>query len=83
MEMVRLEKRRTVVRQVQEDGPEATIAAIQKTLHGPPYWMCTSIHFEYAELLEKAIPLIQQGNFDELRKIDEQLEDLELQDLFD
>jgi len=83
MEMVRLEERRTIVRQVQEDGPEATIAAIQKTISNSPPWALTSIHWEYAALLEKAIPLIQQGNLEELRKIDEQLKDLILQDLFD
>jgi len=83
MEMVRLEERRTIVRQVQEDGPEATIAAIEETLSGRHPWMCSTIHFEYAALLEKAIPLIQQGNLEELRKIDEQLKDLILQDLFD
>jgi len=80
--MVNLEVR-TITRQVQEDGPEATIKAIEKTLKGPPYWMCSSIHFEYADLLRKAIPLIREGKLDELKKIDKQLESLILQDLFD
>jgi transcription initiation factor IIE alpha subunit len=82
MEMVNLGTIRTIVRQVQEDGPEETIKAIKKTLNGPP-WMCSTIHFEYAELLEKAMGLIEEGKLDELRKIDERLESLRLQDLFD
>jgi len=81
--VVKLRKVRTIERQVEEDGPEETIKAIEKTLEGPPYWMCSTIHFEYAAELRKAISSIKEGKLDELRELDKRLEHLRLQDLFD
>jgi len=74
---------RTIAQQLQEDGAEETIRAIKRTVSNMPPWALTSIHWEYIEVLNKAIPLIEEGKIDELRQIDEELENLRIQDLFD
>ena len=43
----------------------------------------TKTHFEYAKLLKKAITLIKENRLDELKGLDEKLEELEHFDLWD
>lgn len=64
---------------IKKHGKEKAI----KILENYQFPMMTKTHFEYAKLLKKAITLIKENRLDELKGLDEKLEELEHFDLWD